>query len=349
MINYAQISVLPESWELSFKSSAAPLNPDYRPLKGANVAPNKRIRSLCFALGITLLLSAAAQAKLIHEERSVYSRIIVEDSFGTRCLKFAQKRDDSTQTCINLSNPKKMVFSYTKMSLASLLLKPNPQRVLIVGLGGGTLPMALRDLVPGAVIETVEIDEAVVRIATDYFGFIEDPQNKTITQDARVFGKRAALKGIEYDLIILDAFNGEYIPEHLMTVEFLREMRALLSDDGVLVANTFAASRLYDYESATYAKVFGRFLNFRQASTGNRVILVPQAKSAPAQRTQLSKQTLSDRAEALAPAMKPFDIPIKKYAKRLAALDRQRPDWDTATRPLTDQFSPANVLKTQTR
>ena len=55
---------------------------------------------------------------------------------------------------------------------------------------------------------------------------------------------------------MLDAFDGEYIPEHLMTVEFL-EMRDLLSDDGVLVANTFASSKLYDYESATYAEAFG--------------------------------------------------------------------------------------------
>jgi spermidine synthase len=306
------------------------------------------ITRFCFASGIALLLlSGPSQAKVIHEERSVYTRIIVEDTFNTRCLKFTQKREDSTQTCIDLNNPKKMVFSYTKMSLASLLLNPNPKRILIVGLGGGTLPMALRDLVPSAVIDTVEIDEAVVRVAREYFGFVEDERNRAITQDARVFGKRAALRGLEYDLIILDAFNGEYIPEHLMTVEFLREMQALLSDDGVLVANTFANSRLYDYESATYAEVFGDFLNFREASTGNRVILVPQAKLAPQQRSHTPKQILSGRAKALEPAFRTFDVPIMRYAKRLAALDRQKPDWDTSTRPLTDQFSPANVLKTQ--
>lgn len=312
------------------------------------MVPSKQIKTLCFASIVAVVsLSGSSHAKVIHQERSVYTHISVEDSFSTRCLKFTQKRDNSTQTCINLNDPRKMVFSYTKMSMASLLLNTKPRRVLIIGLGGGTLPMALRDLIPSAVIETVEIDEAVVRVARDYFGFVEDPQNIAITQDARVFGKRAALRGLEYDLIILDAFNGEYIPEHLMTVEFLREMRALLSDDGVLVANTFAGSRLYDYESATYAEVFGQFLNFRQTSTGNRVILVPQAKLAPDQRTPLSKRTLSNRAEALEPGLKPFGVPIKQYAKRLATLDRQKPDWNTSTRPLTDQFSPANVLKTQ--
>ena len=298
---------------------------------------------------ILLLFSTSAGAKVVHEERSVYTRIIVEDTYSTRCLKFTLKRDNSTQTCINLSKPKKMVFSYTKMTLASLLLNPGPKRILIVGLGGGTLPMALADLLPDAVIETVEIDEAVVRVAKDYFGFVEGPRNKTITQDARVFGKRSVLRGIEYDLIVLDAFNGEYIPEHLMTVEFLQEMQALLSADGVLVANTFAASRLYDFESATYARVFGRFLNFRATTTGNRVILVPQARLAAEQRAPLSLASLQARADALAPALKPYDVPIQQYARRLVAVAQQQPDWNTATPPLTDQFSPANVLRSQAR
>ena len=63
-----------------------------------------------------------------------------------------------------------MVFSYTQMSMASLPLNPDPASVLIVG-GGGTLPMALRDLLPNARIDTVEIDEAVVRVAREYFGY----------------------------------------------------------------------------------------------------------------------------------------------------------------------------------
>lgn len=310
---------------------------------------NRTVPTLGFCLAITLglLLSGLTgptHAKVLHEERSVYTRIIVEDSNRLRCLKFTLKREDSTQTCINLNYPKRMVFSYTQMSMASLLLNPNPASVLIVGLGGGTLPMALRDLLPNARIDTVEIDEAVVRVAKEYFGYREDEYNRAIIQDARVYGKRSALRGLTYDLIILDAFNGEYIPEHLMTVEFLEEMRALLSDDGVLVANTFASSQLYDFESATYAAVFGDFLNFRGSSTGNRVILVPQAKLPADQRDALDTRTLRARAAALQDGLKPYGVPITRYAGTLAALSKKKPDWDADTRPLTDQFSPANVL-----
>ena len=306
----------------------------------------KRWITTTFAL-LVLALSLPGYAKVLHEERSVYTRIIVEDERNLRCLKFTLVRENSRQTCMDRNDPQRLVFDYAKMTLSALLLKPDPERILIIGLGGGTLPNALRDILPSAVIDTVEIDEAVVRVAKQFFGFVADEQNRVYVQDARVFGKRAALRGEQYDLIILDAFDGEYIPEHLMTVEFLSEMRGLLSDDGVLVANTFASSKLYDYESATYAEAFGGFLNFRLPTSGNRVILVPQAKLDIDARTPLDRKILRANADALEVPMAPYDMPLKRYVGTLLSLSKQKPDWDRRVRPLTDQFSPANVLQNQ--
>ena len=277
----------------------------------------------------------------------MYTRLIVDDEGSIRCLKFTLIRKNSRQTCIDRNNPQRLVFDYAKMTLSALLLKPDPERILIIGLGGGTLPNALRDILPGAVIDTVEIDEAVVRVAKQFFGFAEDKQNRVYVQDARVFGKRAALRGEQYGLIILDAFDGEYIPEHLMTAEFLSEMRGLLSNDGVLVANTFASSKLYDYESATYAEAFGGFLNFRLPTSGNRVILVPQARLDFDARRQLDRKTLRANADTLKVSMAPYDVPLNRYVGTLLSLSKQKPDWDQRIRPLTDQFSPANVLQSQ--
>ena len=277
----------------------------------------------------------------------MYTRLIVDDEGSIRCLKFTLVRKNSRQTCIDRNNPQRLVFDYAKMTLSALLLKPDPERILIIGLGGGTLPNALRDILPGAVIDTVEIDEAVVRVAKQFFGFAEDKQNRVYVQDARVFGKRAALRGEQYGLIILDAFDGEYIPEHLMTAEFLSEMRGLLSNDGVLVANTFASSKLYDYESATYAEAFGGFLNFRLPTSGNRVILVPQARLDFDARRPLDRKTLQANADTLKVSMAPYDVPLNRYVGTLLSLSKQKPDWDQRVRPLTDQFSPANVLQSQ--
>jgi len=219
------------------------------------------------------------------------------------------------------------------MMMAALLVNPQPSRILIVGLGGGSLPEALAAQLPHAQMDLIEIDPAVVRVAKAYFEFQPSPLMHIHEVDARVFGKRAALRGARYDLILLDAFNGDYIPEHLMTREYLEETRALLSPTGVLAANTFAISKLYDHESVTYSAVFGDFLNFQMPDSANRVVI---ASIAPLP----SDASIAQRARDLASRMEPFGVPLRRYPARLS---RAR-DWDASARVLTDQYAPANLL-----
>ena len=87
------------------------------------------------------------------------------------------------------------------------------------------------------------------------------------------YGANARRRPARYDLIMLDAFNGDYIPEHLMTREYLQEIRELLVDGGVVASNTFAISQLYHNESVTYDSVFGIFYNLKSPDTANRVII----------------------------------------------------------------------------
>ena len=250
------------------------------------------------------------------------------------CLKFSQRRSHRLQSCLDERRPQQLALTYTKMMMAALLLNPAPGRILIVGLGGGSLPVALAALHPRADIDVVEIDPAVVEVARRYFGFPEGEGMKVHVQDARVFARRASGDGAAYDLIMLDAFGADYIPEHLMTREFLEQARALLRDDGVLAANTFSSSKLYDHESTTYQAVFGPFLHLRLAGSGNRIIL--------AGRNPLpSLMTLSSRAAELAEALAPYGVNIRDYPTRLTS----KVDWDREARVLTDQYAPANLLQ----
>ena len=156
----------------------------------------------------------------------------------------------------------------------------HPKRILIVGLGGGTLPSALVALLPQAEIDVVEIDPAVLRVAQDYFRFAPSPRLRVHAADGRAYVERMVREKRQFDLVMLDAFDFSYIPRHLMTQEFLEQTKRILAPDGVLAANTFASSDLFDRESATYAAVFGQYLNLR---ANNRVIfavngVLPDAK-----------------------------------------------------------------------
>ena len=139
--------------------------------------------------------------------------------------------------------------------------------------------------------------------------------------------------------VILDAFNGDYIGT--MTVSIYRK-RDLLTPDGTLVANTFSSSNLYHHESNSYRQVFGDFTNYRRQDTGNRVILITQRNSD-------IRTPLSEELSAIAHA--PFGGLRLRCADCAHAADvaiaAGAADWICA-RPLSDQYSPANLLQALT-
>jgi spermidine synthase len=285
-----------------------------------------------FALGLAGLLNLAgtpAGAGELHTERSLYRNIVVYEDDGIRCMKFGRQAA-GRQTCMALADRDRLVFDYTRMMMAALYLNPAPRRVLIIGLGGGTLPGALQKVLPDAVIDAVEIDPAVVRVAAKYFGFVPGRQTGVFEEDGRVFVKRMRKQRVRYDLVLLDAFDHEYIPEHLLTREFLLEVRGLLSAGGVLAANTFAGSRLYHFESATYFSAFGEFYRLKQ---GNRVILV-RLGGLP------DRDELVRNAGAVEDRLAPFGV----GRDWLLPLFEVESGWPRDTRVLTDQYSPSNLL-----
>jgi spermidine synthase len=285
-------------------------------------------------LGLGALLlgePASAQMSIVHSERSLYREVLVYEEDGERCMCFTRQCRIGRQTCIDLTHPNRFALNYTRMMLAGALFSsPDPRRILIIGLGGGSLPTALRHLLPNAQIDVVEIDPAVTRVAKQYFGFSDGPKLHVAEVDGRVYVKRAGREGKQYDVILLDAFDHEYIPEHMLTREFLTEVKALLSPRGVLVANTFSSSHLYDHESTTYTSVYGSFYNLKRE---NRVV-VARLGGLP------TPEELKARSATYEAALKAYGV----NAGALLTMFSNRVDWDAGARVLTDQYSPANLL-----
>ena len=292
------------------------------------------LKNTLLVISLVLLCTNATLAEVIHSERSLYRNILVEDKGDIRCLKFNVKSTKTQQSCLLKSDPQQLVFNYTKLLLTGLFVKSEPQRILIIGLGGGTMSNTLHSLLPNSKIDNVEIDQSVINVARKYFGFIENDNVNTYSQDGRVFIKRALLKKQNYDWIILDAFNGDYIPEHLLTKEFLMEVKSLLAPKGIVTANTFSSSELYRYESATYKAVFGDFYQVSNDTNNNRIILA-------------GKEGLMVTSDSVVtPLIEPFKIlgvnATQLYKTMKSTATHQ--DWDDNGPILTDQFSPANLL-----
>jgi spermidine synthase len=289
-----------------------------------------RLIVLALVAGVPVGLQAQ---ELIHSEKSLYRQVLVYEDSATRCMCFTVRCSTGRQTCIYPKNVDHLALGYSESMLASLYIEPRPKSILIIGLGGGVLPRTLAKLVPGVKIDVVEIDPAVTRVAEKYFEFKQGPDIKVTEMDGRVFVKRAGREKKTYDMIMLDAFDHEYIPEHLLTQEFLEEVKQLMHPGSLLVANTFSSSGLYDSESVTYQKVFGEFYNLK---TANRVII---ARSGPLPTVAEITKNAGQFEDKLAQFRMSADDVLPLFTKRV--------DWDTQARVLTDQYSPANLLNSR--
>src|SRR5690606_4340591 len=132
--------------------------------------------------------------------------------------------------------------AYTRQMTVALAYPAELKRVLITGLGGGSLPTYLGRHMPELTVDTVEIDPGVIAAAKKYFGIRESERIRYRSADGRVFLNRN--KEL-YDLILCDAFHGGYIPFHLITREFFRLAKQRLSPNGVLAINIHEGSKLF--------------------------------------------------------------------------------------------------------
>ena len=109
------------------------------------------------------------------------------------------------------------------------------KEVAIIGLGAGSIAAYGE---AGQHFVYYEIDPAVVRMARDYFTFLADSRARIDVQlgDARLTLERAADK--QFDMIIVDAFNSDSIPLHLLTREAFRLYKSKLADNGVIAFHT---------------------------------------------------------------------------------------------------------------
>jgi spermidine synthase len=294
---------------------------------------NMRALTLVFALVVGFAAPAFAQRDLLHQERSLYRNLFVTQNGDERCMLFRYPVPTGRESCKLLHDPNKLIFDYTQMMLAGFYLNPKPKRILIIGEGGGTIPTALQEMLPDTQIDLVELDEAVDRIAKQYFDFKPGPKMKVTISDGRVYVKRAANEKPNYDIVMLDAFETDYIPEHMLTKEFLDEVKAIMAPNGVIVANTFSDSALYDHESVTYRAVFGPFFNLK---LGNRIILGRVGGISPGEDLALARKN--------APLLEAQFKARGTNSDFLLPLLKANIDWDPNSRLLTDQYSPSNLL-----
>jgi|688.fasta_scaffold586246_2 spermidine synthase len=169
--------------------------------------------------------------------------------FPIRLKEFRTKLNGLLE--INLVNGKAQLDSadsnYSFGSLQKILLRgleeikfSNEKNILLLGLGAGSVIHTIRkDYGSSASITAIEIDADMIQIANDYFKLNEFANLSIIEDDAFWFVRNAKTT---YDLIIVDIFIGDKIPEVFTQETFLSNLADLLNPNAHLIYNTIHQS-----------------------------------------------------------------------------------------------------------
>lgn len=137
--------------------------------------------------------------------------------------------DGLVQGGIDLDNGLSVYEYPYLLELLPLAIHPGIRSSLQIGLGAGVVPRRLT--ARGISVDVVDIDPEVAAIAREYFGFAG---MRVHQEDARA---HLVVSDRTYDLIVVDAFNGDTTPAHLLSVEALRLVKARLNPGGLMAMN----------------------------------------------------------------------------------------------------------------
>lgn len=201
------------------------------------------------------------------------------------------------QTCMRLDAPDELVLDYTRAMMGFLLINPAPRSVLMIGLGGGAMLKYLHLHLPSSDLTAVEINPHVIGMRQDFHIPPDSERLRIVCTDGAAFVARPPAL---YDVILVDGFTGEGLPDALCSRGFYAHCRKALTPGGTLVANVQADADQTRQIRQRLSKAFqpeGGTLWFESDEGGNDIAM------ACADRTPLSqaKEQFEARWQALPP------------------------------------------------
>ncbi len=241
--------------------------------------------------------------------------------------------DTVQHSYVDLSDPTRLEFSYVRGIAAGIAAKypgTTPLQTLHVGGGGFTLPKFLDATRKGSTNVVIERDPGLVKLDEKYLGLKLGGGLTSIAGDGRIVVRQQPDR--TFDVVIGDAFGGEWVPWHLTTIEFVRDVRRKLRPGGLYALNIidYPPSRFVRAEVLTISKVFRNVAvassteGFADASGDNFVVY---ASDEPLPLDAISAQINST------------DRWVVRSGPELTR-------WFAGSLPLTDSFAPVEQLLT---
>ena len=233
--------------------------------------------------------------------------VVVSESGGLRALHIG---GEAVQSAMRLDDPYALALDYTRCMMAFLLFHPEPREALMIGLGGGSLAKFLHRELRSLRVHVVEIDSRVVNAARTHFHLPPDDARLSV----EVGCGAEALTPEACDLLIVDGFLDETVPDSLASPAFFDAAWIALEEPGVLVMNLMDSDPRFDETIQHAEAAFGGAVLCMPALRDPNV-LVFALKGAP---PMIGWQALRERAATLEAR---YDLPFTRYVNALRAMN----------------------------
>ena len=220
-------------------------------------------------------------------EESRYNTILLERRENIYYLSFSFGRRSWGQTAIDADDPDALLVPYTRRMTLALAYADQVGAIVEIGAASGQTSGYIARAFPDARVTPIDLDRRVREVVLEHVPGLDPGLLEFVYQDGRLFLHQTDAR---FDVILIDAYRGSFVPFHLLTREFYALTADRLKPGGAMALNIEATTMLFDSTLATLAVVFDHIDLYPM---GPNVVVV--AYNGP----QLSDADLSDRAAAL--------------------------------------------------
>ncbi|MDO9449163.1 MAG: fused MFS/spermidine synthase [Rugosibacter sp.] len=273
--------------------------------------------------------------------------IDISEEAGVRYLHFGS---DWVQGAMRIARPFSLELDYTREMMLPLLLRPDdwPQRVLLIGLGAGSLCKFLWRYRPEAKLTVVEIEPRVEAAARQFFKLPDDPQRIRIHfADGADFMIQSKQR---YDLILVDGFDSNARAGRLDSLPFYLDCKARLAKEGLLCVNLLSRRKNFHHNIKQIKTAFDdQVISFPSRDEGNAIAvasLVTDFNTIPLgvfPKTALHFLQSDSKLHGVSPA--PSNSGLKTFSELQAAAQNLRQSTHLNLLPMLANLAASGHLK----
>lgn len=212
------------------------------------------------------------------------------------------------------ADPQRLLLDYTRTMMGFLLFQPQPERIAMIGLGGGSLAKYCHSKLPDAEFTAIEISPDVLALRKTFAIPDDDAHFRVVCADGADYVRRHANA---FDVLLVDGFDRGGQPRQLCSAAFYDDCHAALRCGGVLVVNLCADDTGYgSYVARICDSFFGKAIVVEADDGDNKIVFAHKSADFPP-----TLDALSARLRALE-AVHPVDL--DRTAQKILARQRVR-------------------------